>query len=121
MFVILWKFAVKEGQETDFERVYGPEGDWVRLFGKGQGFVGTELLRSSDQPSEFVTADRWRSQGDFEKFRGHNLDAYKAVDEQCADFTHQETLLGMFNTIGGEAAPATQSAPALAYPLTPSS
>ncbi len=31
MFLILWEFEVKPGEETAFEKVYGPEGQWVEL------------------------------------------------------------------------------------------
>ena len=33
-----------------FERVYGPEGDWAQFFRTGRGYVGTELLRDVEIP-----------------------------------------------------------------------
>jgi hypothetical protein len=32
MFVALWEYEVKPGEEERFEKAYGPDGDWVRLF-----------------------------------------------------------------------------------------
>jgi hypothetical protein len=32
MFLALWEYEVKPGCEERFENVYGPEGDWARLF-----------------------------------------------------------------------------------------
>jgi len=47
MHVIVWEFRVKSGHEGEFERIYGPGGDWARLFGRADGFLGIELLRES--------------------------------------------------------------------------
>lgn len=33
MLVIVWEFRVKAGQEAEFGRRYGPEGDWVGFAG----------------------------------------------------------------------------------------
>jgi len=43
--VILWEFLVKPGREKEFERIYGPEGDWARLFARAEGYVRSDLLR----------------------------------------------------------------------------
>ena len=34
-----------------FERVYGPEGEWAQFFRTGRGYVGTELLRDVEIPA----------------------------------------------------------------------
>jgi hypothetical protein len=45
MYVILWRFRPVEGRESEFERAYGPSGEWALLFGRDDGYLGTELLR----------------------------------------------------------------------------
>ena len=46
MYVILWRFRPVVGQESEFERAYGPSGEWARLFRRDEGYLGTELLLS---------------------------------------------------------------------------
>jgi len=44
MFLILWEFEVKPGDESRFEKVYGPQGPWVQLFQRDSHFRQTQLL-----------------------------------------------------------------------------
>src|SRR5690242_20654494 len=38
VFVIAWEFQVKAEHREDFERAYGPSGDWLKLFRTGEGY-----------------------------------------------------------------------------------
>jgi heme-degrading monooxygenase HmoA len=68
MYVILWRFRPLEGQESEFERAYGPSGEWALLFGRGDGYLGTELLRRFEDSREYLTLDRWVSRAAYETF-----------------------------------------------------
>ena len=92
--VILWQFFVKPGCEADFEDAYGEEGAWVRLFAQGEGYLGSELLRSTTAPNLYLTIDRWRSVDDFANFREVHAAQYAALDARCAEWTASENLIG---------------------------
>ena len=57
MYVLLWRFRPLVGRESEFERAYGPSGEWTRLF------------RRSDDPGEYLALDRWASRAAYEAFR----------------------------------------------------
>ena len=97
MYVILWEFRPRKGQETEFEKAYGPAGEWARLFHLGTGYLGTELLRDSD--GRYVTIDRWVSADAFKNFRKQHAAEYEAVDHQCELLTEVENLIGHFASI----------------------
>jgi len=61
MFVALWEFEVKPSCEERFERVYGPDGEWVRLFRGDTNYQGTRLLREASRDGIYMTLDFWRS------------------------------------------------------------
>jgi hypothetical protein len=61
MYVVLWRFRPREGRQSEFERAYGPSGEWALLFRRGDGYLGTELLQRSEDPREYLTLDRWTS------------------------------------------------------------
>ena len=62
MYVILWRFRPVVGQESEFERAYGPSGEWARLFRRDEGYLGTELLlRRSD--AEITQVNGWNNAG----------------------------------------------------------
>ena len=60
-FAYLWEYRVEADQLTEFLRLYGPDGEWVRLFREAEGFVETHLLRDAGDRGRFVTIDYWVS------------------------------------------------------------
>ena len=79
--------------EPEFERVYGPAGDWVALFMLGSGYLGMELRRTDDDPAEYLTIDRWESEDAWQAFRRDNAAAYEALDRRCEPLTVAEVLV----------------------------
>ena len=94
MHVTIWEFRVKKGREAEFERAYGPIGEWARFFERAEGYLGTELLRDAKNRQRYVTIDRWISQATYEAFRSRWADEYEAIDERCEALTEYETPLG---------------------------
>jgi hypothetical protein len=45
----------------EFERMYGPDGAWARLFEAADGFLETELCGRVGQPDCYMTVDRFVS------------------------------------------------------------
>jgi heme-degrading monooxygenase HmoA len=99
MYVIMWKFVVKPGLENDFESVYGPEGMWVQYFRRGQGYIGTELLRDMSVPGHYVTIDRWHSKAAYQEFKTRFADGYDAMDQECEVLTESESKLGTYDPV----------------------
>ena len=95
-FLVIWEFLVRPGKEQLFEQIYGPDGDWIRLFRQGHGYCGTKLASDYDQPRRYVTLDFWESQEDFEKFKSQHADEYKAIDVKCEALTEKEKEVGKF-------------------------
>ena len=92
-FVIVWRYEVADADREAFERAYGPDGDWARLFGTA------DLL--ADGGRRYVTLDRWRSGADFEAFQAQAGEAYRALDEKCEALTSAEERIGSFTLIDG--------------------
>jgi len=98
MYLILWEFQVKANHIAEFEKIYAVDGAWAELFKKGQGFMGTELLHSSEHPLAYITIDRWVSVKDYESFLSQWKDEYGKLDAQCEGLTERESCLGKFET-----------------------
>lgn len=96
MYRIVWAFDVRAGDAAEFERIYGPGGEWARLFRSGAGYEGTELLRDVSHPDRYVTIDRWQSRADFQRFREQFAREYRALDERCERLTTGEHRIGEF-------------------------
>jgi heme-degrading monooxygenase HmoA len=96
MFVRIWQFRVPSEKADEFRNVYGPEGEWAKLFRREAGFLGTELLHSSTHPNIFLTIDRWKSAEDWAAFLRAWGDDYAALDRRCKRLTVSEGEIGSF-------------------------
>ncbi|MBI5486443.1 MAG: nuclear transport factor 2 family protein [Deltaproteobacteria bacterium] len=103
-YVYAWEFVVRPECRAEFERAYGPDGDWVRLFRRASGHVSTDLLRDRGRPDRFVTIDRWKSREAWDSFRSTFSAEYEALDAQCAGLTVHERELGCFDRVASAAA-----------------
>lgn len=94
-FLIIWQFQVREGMEKLFERIYGPGGDWVRLFAQNDAYIRTELVHESNSAS-YLTLDFWESQEAYAAFRKQRRAEYKTLDLKCEGMTENEREIGRF-------------------------
>jgi heme-degrading monooxygenase HmoA len=98
MHVIIWEFTVREEYIQQFILAYDSSGDWASLFHRADGYLGTELLRSSHDRNIFLTVDRWESARSFEIFQERFGTEYKKLDAQFEAYTSSERKVGMFST-----------------------
>jgi len=102
-YVRIWDFRARPGLEEEFERIYGPEGDWVRLFRKSRGFLRTELNCDLDTKGRYVTVDYFVSQAAFDEFLREFRQEYDAIDRRCEKLRELEQPVGSFTNHGGSA------------------
>ena len=93
MFIYFWEFIVPEESRRDFERIYGPAGEWARLFERSPAYLGTELCRDAANSGRYITVDRWKSQGDFDAFKDRWRSEFEALDQGCTALTSAERLI----------------------------
>jgi heme-degrading monooxygenase HmoA len=95
MYIILWEYTVRVGQEAEFEKTYGESGDWVQLFKQSEGYLGTDLILDTDISRHYITIDHWISSKAYETFHKKYRSAYKALDAHCRSLTEDEKLIGV--------------------------
>ncbi len=96
LFIAAWLFEVKPEHRSAFERAYGPNGEWVRLFRTGDGYLRTELHRDPNNPDHYITLDFWQTREQYDAFREQSKSAYEEIDAKCERLTARERLLGDF-------------------------
>lgn len=98
MYVIVWEFVVRPDKSDDFVAAHRSDGSWAKLFARGDGYLGTELLRSmdADNAQRFLTIDRWRAAEDFFHFQQEFGYEYGILDTQLEGLTVSERKLGVF-------------------------
>jgi len=98
-YMLAWEFLAAPDKLVEFKRAYGPEGGWVRLFRRAEGYVKSELHQDSVNPQRFITLDYWESQAASEGFRRRHLEDYEDLDVECEQFTLKEREIGRFNLV----------------------
>lgn len=97
-FAYIWEYIVIEEFLSEFEKIYGPQGDWVQLFKKAKGYFATELHHDISNTNRFITIDYWNTKEDRDNFRKISSKEFSLLDEHCKRFTEQETFIGDFDT-----------------------
>jgi heme-degrading monooxygenase HmoA len=97
MLVLVFSYEAREPAE--FERVYGPEGEWAEFFRRGAGYVGTELLRDAESPGRYFVLDRWESADAYNAFVEANQTEYIARVDDTRLYYDQELRLGTFENV----------------------
>jgi heme-degrading monooxygenase HmoA len=103
---LVFSYEVREG--ADFERVYGPEGDWAKFFAGARGYIGTELLRDVEAPSRYLVIDRWESAEAYNTFAAEHRDEYMHRVDDSRFHYEQELRFGTFENVwpgAGQAEP----------------
>jgi hypothetical protein len=90
MHTIRWRFQPRPSQVREFESVYGPEGEWVRLFRQAPGFLGATLRPHPTRLGWYETEDRWESLDAWHAFRRAFSAQYTILDEACRALTTEE-------------------------------
>lgn len=94
MYLILWQYAVDPSRTAQFERTYGPQGEWADLFRRAEGYLGTSLLRAVSGTPMYLTVDRWTNAAAYDAFlTAWELD-YQALDERSRALALREVRLG---------------------------
>jgi len=97
--VIALVFRYEARDQTSFERVYGPDGEWAQFFRGGRGYIGTELLHDLEVPERYLVIDRWESADAYNAFlREHREEYMRRSDESRVRYL-QELRFGTFENV----------------------
>ena len=100
MIALVFRYEVRDPEQ--FERVYGPEGEWAEFFRQGQGYIGTELLHDVEEPDRYLVIDRWESADAYNAFLAGNQDEYLRRSDENRFHYVQELRFGTFENVWSE-------------------
>ncbi len=96
MWIRVWEYDVVPSARAEFERAYGPDGAWARLFASSSGFRGTELFASSTSPDRDLTIDRVDDAAAWDDLQATKGEEYRRLDAELEHLTtgQRELLAG---------------------------
>lgn len=96
-YAYVWEFQVPSVAQPEFERHYGADGSWVKLFRHAKGYIDTLCLHDRTRPDRYLTVDRWQSEDDYLAFLAEYSLQYDQLDDECARLTVEEHFVGSFH------------------------
>lgn len=99
IYAYIWEFYVKPGCESNFEHMYGEDGNWVKLFKQEKGYLHTELFHDASNSLRYLTIDYWESKSAFETFKNLHKNEFETLDIQCEKLTERETFISAFHQL----------------------
>jgi heme-degrading monooxygenase HmoA len=98
--VIALVFSYEVARDAaEFERVYGPNGEWAEFFRQGRGYVGTELLRDVETPNRYLVVDRWESADAYNAFVAERREEYMERVDGTRFHYDSELRFGTFESV----------------------
>lgn len=95
-FTVIWSFEINPGCENEFEKLYGSEGDWVKLFKTDTNYIKTELQKDIDNPVRYITIDYWKSKEAYYNFKEMEKANFIKIDRLGEKLTIAESYIGKF-------------------------
>jgi heme-degrading monooxygenase HmoA len=92
-------FSYEARDPTEFERAYGPDGEWAEFFRDGEGYIGTELLRDVENPGRYLVIDRWESREAYQRFVELQREEYMRRVDESAFYYDSELRFGTFENV----------------------
>src|SRR5208337_4169390 len=99
MHIVIWDFTVREEYIQQFISAYGSNGDWASLFRRAEGYLGTELLRSSRRANVFLTGDRCEGAACVYIFQELFGAEYKRLGRRLEGYVVSEKKVGVFSEV----------------------
>jgi heme-degrading monooxygenase HmoA len=100
LIALVFRYEVRDPEQ--FERIYGPEGEWAEFFRQGQGYIGTELLHDVEEPDRYLVIDRWESADAYNAFLAANQEEYLRRSDENRFHYVQELRFGTFENVWSE-------------------
>ena len=99
MVAIIWQFTVKNGHETEFEELFGADGEWTVLNRQTRSFLGSSFLRDLSLSSRYIVIEYWSEMVVYEQHRVYRSDAIAVLEELRATLVESVEPLGIFTAL----------------------
>lgn len=99
MIAIMWQFEVKQGRESDFEELYGIEGEWTAMNRHARSYLGTSFLRDQNRSSRYLIIEYWSEMLVYEQHRAYRSDVIASLEEKRRTLIESVEPIGVFSAL----------------------
>jgi quinol monooxygenase YgiN len=99
MVAIMWQFAVKDGRESEFEELFGADGDWTLMNRHTRSYLGSSFLRDQSLSSRYIVIEYWSEMLVYEQHRAYRSNAIETLEERRGVLVESVEPLGVFTAL----------------------
>jgi hypothetical protein len=99
MIAIMWQFDVKNGHETEFEQLYGVDGEWTAMNRRTRSYLGSSFLHDQNRSSRYIVIEYWSEMLVYEEHRTFRSAAIASLEKQSATLIESIEPLGIFTAL----------------------
>jgi quinol monooxygenase YgiN len=99
MVAIMWRFAVKDGHEAEFEQLLGAGGEWNVMNRQTRSYLGSSFLRDQNQPSQYVLIEYWSEMLVSEQHRAYRSNAIASLAGRRDALVESVEPLGIYSAL----------------------
>jgi hypothetical protein len=95
----MWQFEVKHGRETEFEQLYGVDGEWTAMNRLARSYLGSSFLRDQTRRSRYIVIEYWSETLVYEHHRASRSEAIASLEERSQVLVDSVEPLGIFTAL----------------------
>jgi hypothetical protein len=99
MIAIMWQFDVKNGRETEFEQLYGVDGEWTTMNRHTRSYLGSSFLRDQNRSSRYIVIEYWSEMIVYEQHRAYRSDVIASLEGRRTALVESIEALGIFTAL----------------------
>jgi len=99
MIAIMWQFDVRSGRETEFEQMYGADGEWTAMNRHARSYLGSSFLRDQNRASRYIVIEYWSEMLVYEQQRAYRSDAITSLEERRTALVQSIEPVGIFTAL----------------------
>ena len=99
MVAIMWQFDVKQGCETEFEQLYGADGEWTAMNRQTRSYLGSSFLHDQNRSSRYIIIEYWSEMLVYEQHRSFRSDAIASFEARQTAVVDSVEPMGIFTAL----------------------
>jgi hypothetical protein len=99
MIAIMWQFDVKNGRETEFEQLYGVDGEWTAMNRHTRSYLGSSFLHDQNRSYRYIVIEYWSEMIVHEQHRTFRTDTIASLEERSTALVDSVEPLGIFTAL----------------------
>ena len=99
MIAIMWQFDVKNGRETEFEQLYGVDGEWTAINRQSRSFLGSSFLHDQNRLSRYIVIEYWSEMIVYEQHRVSRSAKIESLKDRSGALVDSVEPLGIFTAL----------------------